>query len=172
MKTVVLFPTEAEAAPLRRRASELDIRICGVGQARAAAAAARIIAAERPDRVILAGIAGTYDSSVALGSVYAVELERDFGLPARFAAEFRAGFLPDGLPRAVSNTVQQTSADGRGALIENMEGAAVYAVCAAQGVACCGIRAVSNRTGEPFGTWDVAGATDNLAEILIRILKS
>ena len=42
--------------------------------------------------------------------------------------------------------------------VENMEGAAFFAVCDALGVACCQIRAVSNYVGEPFGQWAVEEA--------------
>ena len=63
------------------------------------------------------------------------------------------------------------NADGQTALpeIENMEGAAFFAVCEALGVACCQIRAVSNYVGEPFGRWAVEQAVENLTATLTQI---
>lgn len=61
--------------------------------------------------------------------------------------------------------------DGESALpeIENMEGAAFFAVCEALGVACCQIRAVSNYVGEPFDRWAVGLAVENLTATLTQI---
>lgn len=53
--------------------------------------------------------------------------------------------------------------------VENMEGAAFFAVCEALGVACCQIRAVSNYVGEPFGQWAVGEAVENLTATLTQI---
>lgn len=53
--------------------------------------------------------------------------------------------------------------------VENMEGAAFFAVCEALGVACCEIRAVSNYVGEPFAEWAVGEAVENLTEKLTQI---
>lgn len=63
------------------------------------------------------------------------------------------------------------STDGQSALpeIENMEGAAFFAVCEALGVACCQIRAVSNYVGEPFDRWAVGLAVENLTATLTQI---
>lgn len=168
MKTIFIFPTEEEAAPFRERRPDAQVIICGVGQARAAAAAARAIASERPGRVVLAGLAGAYGDDPAVGSVCVVEAERESGLPERFAAEFRAGSLPGRLPRVVSNTVAVSGAEARGAHIENMEGAAVMALCEAMGVEFCEVRAISNRVGQPFYEWRTKEAAANLAEILIK----
>ena len=168
MKTLFLFPTEEEAAPFRERKPEAQVRICGVGQARAAAATARLIAAEKPDRIVLAGLAGAYGDEPAVGSVCVVAEEREAGLPERYAAVFRPKNLPRKVPHAVSNTVAVQNAEPQGAQIENMEGAAVMAVCEALGVECCEVRAISNRTGAPFAEWKIAEASANLAEILIK----
>ena len=168
MKTLFLFPTEEEAAPFRERRPDAPVRICGVGQARAAAATARLIASEKPDRIVLAGVAGAYGDEPAIGSVCVVEEERETGLPDKYAAVFRPKSLPSKLPHVVSNTVAVQGVEPRGAQIENMEGAAVMAVCEALGVDCCEVRAISNRTGQPFGEWKKDEATTNLAEILIK----
>ena len=73
MRTVVLFPTAGEAEAFRRRCPGVAYRITGVGPAAAAAATARAIVDERPDLLLLAGIAGVYPASeVAVGEVGAV----------------------------------------------------------------------------------------------------
>ena len=61
--------------------------------------------------------------------------------------------------------------DGQSALpeIENMEGAAFFAVCEALGVACCQIRAVSNYVGQPFDRWAGGLAVENLTATLTQI---
>ncbi|MDE5637984.1 MAG: hypothetical protein K2J51_07640 [Alistipes sp.] len=172
MTTVVLIPTEQEAAPLRRLAPHAPIRICGVGPAAAAAATAAIIRDERPDRILLAGIAGAYGDAAEVGEVYAVAEEREPEIPARFAAVRRAGFMPEGLHAVVANTSTRTEAPAAGAQLENMEGAAVYAVCTALGVPCCEVRAVSNRVGEPFAVWRTHEAAERLAQAVARILDA
>lgn len=75
---------------------------------------------------------------------------------------------PSDMQSAIENT---SDTDGQSALpeIENMEGAAFFAVCEALGVACCQIRAVSNYVGEPFGRWAVEEAVENLTGKLTQI---
>lgn len=72
---------------------------------------------------------------------------------------------------ALPGTGDTKNADEQTALpeIENMEGAAFFAVCEALGVACCQIRAVSNYVGEPFGRWAVGQAVENLTATLTQI---
>lgn len=72
----------------------------------------------------------------------------------------------------MQSAIEKTSGtDGQNALpeIENMEGAAFFAVCEALGVACCQIRAVSNYVGEPFDRWAVGLAVENLTATLTQI---
>ena len=163
MRTVVLFPTAGEAEAFRRRCPGVAYRITGVGPAAAAAATARAIVDERPDLLLLAGIAGVYPASeVAVGEVVAVAEERVEGLPERYADAYRPTFAVPGLRTAVSNSVARSGAAPAGAEVENMEGAAFFAVAAALGVPAAEVRAVSNRVGEPFGVWRVADACEAL----------
>ena len=171
MHTVVLFPTADEAAAFRRRYPRVPCRIAGVGPAAAAAATAQTIVAERPERLLLAGIAGAYAASgLAVGEVVAVSEERVAGLPAKYADVYRPTLLPEGLPTAISNSVVQCGAEAAGAQIENMEGAAFFAVAAALGVPAAEVRAVSNRVGEPFAAWRVAEACEAVARELERMI--
>ena len=164
MRTVVLFPTAGEAEAFRRRCPGVAYRITGVGPAAAAAATARAVVDERPDLLLLAGIAGVYPASeVAVGEVVAVAEERVEGLPERYADVYRPTFAVPGLRTAVSNSVARSGAAPAGAEVENMEGAAF-------GVPAAEVRAVSNRVGEPFGVWRVADACEALARELALLV--
>ena len=57
MRTLILIPTETEAAPLRAACPDAPVRIAGVGMAATAAATGRVIAEGHPGPLILAGIA-------------------------------------------------------------------------------------------------------------------
>ena len=131
MRTLILIPTETEAALLRAACPDAPVRIAGVGMAAAAAATARIIAEEHPDRLILAGIAGASDRSVAVCEVVAVAGERIAELPGKYAVRYAADFIPAGLRTVESNTTNRTGVAASGTQIENMEGAAFLAVCRA-----------------------------------------
>lgn len=78
---------------------------------------------------------------------------------------------PSDMQSAIGDTNGTNDTDGQSALpeIENMEGAAFFAVCEALGVACCQIRAVSNYVGEPFDRWAVGLAVENLTATLTQI---
>ena len=121
MRTLILIPTETEAAPLRAACPDAPVRIAGVGMAATAAATARIIAEEHPDRLILAGIAGASDRSVAVCEVVAVAGERIAELPGKYAVRYAADFIPAGLRTVESNTTNRTGVAASGTQIENME---------------------------------------------------
>ena len=163
MRTLILIPTETEAALLRAACPDAPVRIAGVGMAAAAAATARIIAEEHPDRLILAGIAGASDRSVAVCEVVAVAGER-------IAVRYAADFIPAGLRTVESNTTNRTGVAASGTQIENMEGAAFLAVCRAFGVPGAEVRAVSNYTDDPRSAWRIEESAEKLAKTIIRIL--
>ena len=125
--------------------------------AAAAAATARIIAEEHPDRLILAGIAGASDRSVAVCEVVAVAGERIAELPGKYAVRYAADFIP--------------GVAASGTQIENMEGAAFLAVCRAFGVPGAEVRAVSNYTDDPRSAWRIEESAEKLAKTIIRILS-
>ena len=100
----------------------------------------------------------------------AVAEERVEGLPERYADAYRPTFAVPGLRTAVSNSVARSGAAPAGAEVENMEGAAFFAVAAALGVPAAEVRAVSNRVGEPFGVWRVADACEALARELALLV--
>lgn len=176
MKTCFLFPTEAEAEPFRKEAPAADVRIIGVGMAAAATAVAGLLRerTEGPLRVVLCGVAGSYDRLLKRGEVVQVLSERIAELPERYAAGYRATWHFDRLREVDGNTVNCLGAGRKRCTtgIENMEGAAVMALCAAAGIPCGEIRAVSNYVGEPFADWRFGEAVDNLTETLTQIYRT
>lgn len=179
-KRVVIFPTESEGEFFK-----LDLYekvICGVGQAECAATVARICADERPETIILAGIAGSYTDRYKTGTTVVVGSESVADLGAyrdgRFVPLYEKRYLaPDAdidMPVVSSNTVNCSSTNliKHTADIENMEGAAFFAVCAALHVPCIEIRTVSNIVGSHFDQGVVRQCSRRLAEELKRILKN
>ena len=169
MKRVLLFPTELEAAPLRALRPDLEVCICGVGAIETARTVARLLAESAPEQLVLCGIAGCYDQSLAIGEVVEVESEHTASLPKVFRAQYRAT-MSLGLRSVVSNTVMSVGeAKESEAEIENMEGAALFALC--EGTACvCGeIRAISNRVDAPREEWDIDSALQNLTQTIDRL---
>lgn len=167
---ILLFPTELEAAPFRALCPDVEVVVCGVGMAQTAACVARLLA-DGHRSFLLAGIAGAYDQTLAKGEVVAVAEERVAGLPMQFDRTYRATILPEGLQVVRSNTVSACGAEAQGAEVENMEGAALFALCEEFGAECCEIRAISNRVGEPREEWCVPTALENLAHAVCQIIS-
>ncbi len=162
MKPTFLFPTELEAAGLKDLRPDLDIRICGVGMAQTARTVARMLRDGKPELVLLCGIAGSYERDCRLGEVVAVDVERVAGVPEQMGEEFSSSWHFDRLRNVRSNTVCRCGAEADGAQVENMEGAALFALCNDAGVTCGELRAVSNRVGARRKDWDIPKALDAL----------
>ena len=162
---IFLFPTELEAARLREQRPDLDIRICGVGAVETAVTVARILRTERQP-LMLCGIAGAYDSNLKKGDVVAVTEERHCRISSGYTASYHASMALELSPKVCSNTVSHCAMEADGAAIENMEGAALFALAAAEGVPCGEIRAISNYVGEERGEWDIPLALDRLTNAI------
>ena len=164
-----LFPTELEATKFRELVSEAEVVISGVGETATAATLARIVPKYGCDVCyVLAGIAGAYGDAVAVGEVVEVLSERCVELPERFIKEYRVA--PHTMLRGVkSNTVSRGDRELRGAEIENMEGAALFAMAEAMGLKVMQIRAISNRVGDSFECWYLKEALEALALALKNI---
>ncbi|WP_418408698.1 phosphorylase [Alistipes sp.] len=194
MKRIFIFPTVEEAKAFLLTEPRDPVFVGGVGMAEIAAATVRAVKARKPQLAVLAGIAGACERTLRRGEVIEVVTERVAGIPARYAREYETTGPDLGLPLAAGVTVSRSGdaltegpealtdpdAEGPEALtgtdaeeplprVENMEGAAFFAVCEALGVACCEIRAVSNYVGEPFDQWAVGEAVENLTEKLTQI---
>lgn len=165
---LLIFATEAEAAPLRAIRSDLQIAICGVGLVEAGCAMAEIIRREEPEQVILCGIAGAYGSSLKIGEVVCVSEERSATLPAAYRKSYTATLrLP--LKAVVSNSVMSVGAEADGAEVENMEGAAIFALCAQSSIPCGEIRAVSNYTTDRREDWNIPLALESLTSCINKL---
>ena len=165
---IILFPTELEAARLRRLRPDLDIRICGVGAVECAIEVARILRTER-EPLLLCGIAGAYDHTLQKGDVVAVTEERYAHISTGYIDSYHATIEIDDLPTAISNTVSHCGMEADGADIENMEGAALFALAKAEGVPCAEIRAISNYVGEERKDWKIDLAIERLTETILEL---
>lgn len=180
MNTLYLFPTEGEAAGLLSQHPELSGRvfITGVGMAQAGASAAALIAEHKPHRVVLCGIAGSMDRGlIHLGDVVQVVRDRVAGLPAEYGINYTSPAI-EGVDFYVNaltvNRVGEAMedewvADTLQFFIEQMEGAAVAAVCRAFGVEYLHLRSISNYVDAPRSEWDVEGAVKALHKALARL---
>lgn len=180
-KIVVLIPTEKESVFFSN--PDVAVRHCGVGMAECAATTAKVIAEDKPDLMILAGIAGAYSNGLAVGDTVAVESEvvadmgrlSDGGFTGLFQKTYTATALPDGYKAVKSNTTNCAGAiiaQPAEAAVENMEGAAFFSVCGLFGVPAMEIRTVSNRVGEKIGGENMIVSTNRLASELGKIIKS
>ncbi len=165
---ILIFPTELEAARLRELRPDIDIRICGIGAVETATEVARILRTERKP-LLLCGIAGAYDHNLKKGDVVAVTEERFAYLSTGYNRSYLASMVVEGLPMVRSNTVSHCSQEADGADIENMEGAALFAMAQAEGVRCGEIRAISNYVGEERKDWNIEHALENLANTILEL---
>ncbi len=85
MKIVIVAATDKEIALLRQKIDSsfisdrldinIDFKITGVGMLAACFSIAELIFTQKPDLIIQAGIAGTFDSRVTLGTVFVIKNE-------------------------------------------------------------------------------------------------
>ena len=88
VKTLFLFPTEAEAAGLRRRCGGAAVAIVGVGMAEAAAGTVRALSGRSPRRAVLCGIAGVCAGDLRAGDVVEVVEDSVAALPAAYRRSY------------------------------------------------------------------------------------
>ena len=143
--------------------------------AAAAAATARAIVEHQPQRVVLCGIAGAFDESIAVGEVVEVVSDRVAGLPASFDKIYSHPART--ALRAVHSLTVSRTGDGVGVVtdsmptIEQMEGAAVAAVAEAFGVEYCHLRAISNRVSDERAAWRIGEAISALCSTLDNLFE-
>lgn len=162
-----LFPTRLEAEPFVRLCPDAEVVISGVGMAETAATVVRLLGEQRLEHreVVLCGIAGAYGRELALGEVVEVVEECCVELPERFRRAYR-NTPATSLRSAKSNCVHRSGAAADGRDVENMEGAALFALAEQLSLRVVEIRAVSNYVGDESSKWHIREATESLAEKL------
>ncbi len=165
---ILIFPTELEASRLRALRPDLDIRICGVGAVECAVEVARILRTEHKP-LLLCGIAGAYNRNLKKGDVVAVSEERYARISTGYIDSYPSSIEVIGLPTAISNTVSHCGMEADGADVENMEGAAIFALAEAEGVPYGEIRAISNYVGEEYKDWDIDLALERLTQTILEL---
>lgn len=197
---LVLVPTELELERLAPRVdqsgSAVTVELCGFGPVAAAARAAQQIEADRPRRVILAGIAGTFSPEVLpVGAAYCfrrVALDGvGVGEAGRFVSARDLGFSQAKTQRdelsleTVGADRQQdllltccAASDSAGmaserklrhpdAVAEDMEGFGVALACNFAGVQLTILRGISNLVGDRNkSNWAIDEALAATAELL------
>ena len=176
--TLLLVPTELELAELELQGGFLSagarVELCGFGPVAAAARTAELVARHAPARVLLVGIAGSFDPArLALGSAACFREVAIEGFGAGFpqwpGLEDRLALAPAGAGEALLLTVWAASGSPAhaqerlqrhpGAAAEDMEGFAVAFACALARVPCTIVRGISNAVGErDKRRWRIADA--------------
>ena len=162
-----LFPTRLEAEPFVRLCPDAEVVVSGVGMTATAATLARLFSEHRLDgeEVVLSGIAGAYNEELVLGEVVEIVEECCVELPERFRTIYRTTPRTT-LRSATSNSVHRSGATADGRDIENMEGAALFALAEELSFSVTEIRSVSNYVGDDSAKWHIREATESLAATL------
>jgi purine-nucleoside phosphorylase len=134
----------------------------GVGAVAAAAAVARLLARDRPERVLFLGTCGAYDARLAPGMLLAAsevvaasldEVEGRAYRPAIERTRWSPGWalplppLPVAAVPAITRTDAGAAALARVAAAEHLELSGVFEACHAAGVPAAAALAVANRVG-------------------------
>ncbi len=167
MRIAYLFPTIEEAKGFLLENPKALVFVTGVGPAAVAAATVRAAKAKKPHLMILCGVAGAYVPSLNKGEVVEVVESRMSQLPESYQESYELEPLTS-LRTVCSNTVSCCGAEAEGAEVEEMEGAAFFAVCEALDIEAAQIRAISNYVGEGREMWAFDEAVQNLTDYLTQ----
>jgi len=168
------------------------VATAGIGAVVAAAATARLLAEERPSRVLFVGTCGAYDGRLAVGDLVVAaaaiatsldELEGRAYRPRAERVRFEATWtLPVALPAhavavppAITLTASGAARLATVAAAEHLELSGVFAACHAAGVPVAGALAVANRVGpDAHAEWRAnhARVSRALVEALRPVLAS
>ena len=192
-KTLVLIPTRSELEAVDSYLQPFDdvrVKLCGFGLVEATINTYRESQIEKPDSVILCGIAGTYDPEACpVGTAVCFESVSQFGIGCQreeFLLPKELGFdsTPDTLTLQPLNEIQSVrrlvSVTGTGlfepsriqssfpdAVAEDMEGYGFALGAISNQVANISIvRSISNAVGEPFSNWAIPEALNHLGQTL------
>jgi futalosine hydrolase len=206
MRILFVAATEAEVESLKNTPNfnpstfNFKLLITGVGMVATAYALGRELAANKYDLAINLGIAGSFDRSIALGSVVEITTDTIAGLGAEDDDNFltinQLGFGENkftatesltnvcnkfNLKQATAITVNTVHGNDASIQkiqkrlnpqIESMEGAAFFYACREAGVPCLQIRAVSNYVEKRNrNNWQIGLAIKNLNTFAVELLN-
>ena len=184
---------ECEAEAVRPRLREGDeLIVSGVGKVFAAAAAQRAISELGADEIVNCGLCGGFGDGIEVGDVYGVEcaVEYDFDLASLNGTSVgvkdgaTTPYVPvssgGGFPLrrlATGDRFNDDESDvgllaSLGCALRDMEGAAVAAVCAANGVRCVMFKCVSDAHGRGAMTRQYLDNREMALECLSRAVTS
>lgn len=196
--TLLLVPTGGELEGLQASGASLVggglVHLCGFGPVTAGVRAAQLIGLLRPRRVVLAGIAGSYDlERLPVGSVARFERVALDGVGVGEGDAFQHastlgfgdGCQPLELDGAAGGgelltvcsaarggeTVSRRLARHPEALAEDMEAYGVALACRSGGTPLTVVRGISNEAGAGPEHWNVPAALQALGPYLKRILE-
>jgi len=162
------------------------LAVAGLGPIAAAAQTAALLARLRPSRVLLLGIAGSYDAAsqppgsaaeigrVAIDGLETAGFSQVPGIGTTIALARESGKL---LVTVLSSSGSRGEADLRrarhpGAAAEDMEGYGVALACAIARIPLAIVRGISNVAGESdHSTWRIRGALDAARQLAIEVLE-
>jgi len=194
MKIVVMFPTATQARLFSLPG--VDSVIGGVGLTATAYTALKVIREQRPDVLILAGVAGMYPhASLGIGDTVLVEsecegdlgfftpdgfrhlahlaIEMDFETRHTLSCPHLPAAPPLPLARSLSlNAALAPFVDTTEAEIENMEGAAFFHVCLQEGQRFFEVRSISNVVKLGHDDWDLDASVASLAAGVTRLIET
>ncbi len=182
---LILVPTAHEAELLGPMAAPTEV--CGFGLAAAGAGAAHAIARHRPQRVVLAGVSGSYDLTRApLGWAMSASAVRCHGIGAGGLSAAELGWADsdqielsgnDGLVLSVASASGDAAQASRRhqqhpqALVEEMEGYAVAVAATLYQVPLVVVRGVSNAAGDrDHSGWQMRAALNAVRELIASVL--
>ncbi len=211
-RQLIIIPTITEAKLLisalsmqqyssrgyRSKEKSTDLLICGPGLPAAMYNTMRLLTSETYDKILLAGIAGSYDEKLTAGTIVCVESEQfaDIGVQdemkftslcnhAEWAEIYHNGKIKNPnrelmqsttLPMVTSNTVNMNHLQLEGfptAAIENMEGAGLFMIFNEMKIPFLEIRAISNLVSERNKSkWNIHTAVENLTNYIFEKLES
>jgi len=201
MKLLVVAATLFEIEPfvkVSKSHPSIDVLIGGVGMVSMAYELGKKLATNKYDALLNAGIAGSFDPSMKLGTIVRVESD----VFSELGAEDDAVFLPiddmgfgkctyqensasfmkypsvSGLEKVKGITVNTVHGNVNSIVTiserlnpgtESMEGAAVFYAAQKEGISCLQVRSISNWVEKRNRTnWEIELAIKNLNEWLIR----
>lgn len=197
---LVLVPTELEARSLRQplTAAGAILELCGFGPIAAAARTQQAIALHRPQRVLLLGIAGTYNQRLEVGRAYEFSQVACYGVGVGSGSGFQSAEqlgwtqwqtttdqLELSTPRATSRLLLLTGCSASAgpedvalrmthhpaAVAEDMEGFGVALACQLSGLPLRIVRGISNHAGDRrHAEWQIARALEAAIELALEVV--